>query len=139
MALLALVLLGVQVELARLVDDRALDGLAGRAVDAADHDIDVGVDEPLGSDARDVVVGGAVLDEQLHGASEDAAACVDVVDDHSCDVDVGEAHERQGAGLIGDDADPSRAIEDRAHRIPLTRRTSRGTTPTAACRGGRRP
>ena len=39
-ALLALVLLGVQVERLRLVDHRSLDGLAGRAVDPADHHVD---------------------------------------------------------------------------------------------------
>ena len=39
-ALLALVLLRVEVERLRLVDHRSLDGLAGRAVDAADDDVD---------------------------------------------------------------------------------------------------
>ena len=60
-----------------------------------------------------VVVGGAVLDEQLDGATEQAATCVDVIDHHLGDVDVGDAHEGKGAGLIGDDADPGRPVESR--------------------------
>ena len=52
-----------------------------------------------------LVVGGAVFDEQLERAAEQAAAGVDVVDDHLGDVRVGDAHERERAGLIGDHAD----------------------------------
>ncbi len=51
--------------------------------------------------SRHGVVGGAVLDEQLDRAAEQAAAGVDVVDDHLGDVDVGDAHEGERAGLVG--------------------------------------
>ena len=60
---------------------------------------------------RHVVVGRAVLDEQLDRATEQAAAVVDVVDHHLGDVDVGDAHEGEGAGLIGDEADPGRTVD----------------------------
>ena len=60
---------------------------------------------------RHVVVGGAVLDEQLDGTTEEAAPCVDVVDHHLGDVDVGDAHEGKRAGLIGDEADPGRTVD----------------------------
>ena len=117
-ALLALVLLRVQVELAGFVDHGHLDGLPGRAVDAADDDVDVGLDEPGRRGLRHVVIGGTVLDEQLDGTAEQTALRVDVVDDHPGHVDVGDAHEGQGAGLVGDDPDPSRTIDGAGHRRP---------------------
>ena len=64
-ALLTLVLLGVEVELSCFVDHGHLDGLPGRAVDAAHDNVDVCLDEPGGRGSRHVVIGGAVLDEQL--------------------------------------------------------------------------
>ena len=106
--LLALVLLRVDVERLGLVDHRSLDGLSRGAVDAAHDDVDGRpLDELRRGGFRHAVVGGAVLDEQLDGTTEEAAACVDVIDHHLGDVDVGDSHERQGAGLIGDE--PTRA------------------------------
>jgi hypothetical protein len=51
-ALLALVLLRIQVELRGFVDHGYLDGLPGRAVDAAHDNVDVGLDEPGRRGAR---------------------------------------------------------------------------------------
>ena len=75
MALLALVLLRVDVERLALIDRRALDGLAGGAVDAAEDDVDALLfDELGGCGFGSAVVGRAVLDEQLDGMAEQAAA-----------------------------------------------------------------
>ena len=115
-AFLALVLLGVDVELLALIDDGSLDGLPGGAVDAPDDDVDLQlVDELRGGGSRNAVIGGAVLDEQLDGTTEQAAGCVDVVDDHLGDVGIGDTHEREGTGLIGDHADPRRSVESCCH------------------------
>ncbi len=43
--------------------------------------------------------------------TEEAAPRVDVVDDHLGEVDVGNAHERERAGLIGDETDARRTVE----------------------------
>ena len=107
MALLALVLLGVQVQRLRLVDHRSLDGLARRAVDPADHHVDADpLDELRGPGLGDLVVGRAVLDEQLDRTAEEPARGIDVVDHHSGDVGVGDPHEGERSGLVGDQPDP---------------------------------
>ena len=54
---------------------------------------------------RDGVVGRAVLEAQLELAAQQAALGVDVADHHPGDVGVGDADERERAGLVGDDAD----------------------------------
>lgn len=69
-ALLTLVLLRIYVELPGFVDHWHLDGLPGRAVDPADDNIDVGLDELGCRGPRHVVIGGTVLDEQLDGTAE---------------------------------------------------------------------
>ena len=80
-ALLPLVLLGVDVERVALLHRRAFDGLAGRAVDAAEHDVDpILFDELGGRGFGRLVLGRAVLDEQLDRAAEQSARGVDVVD-----------------------------------------------------------
>ena len=99
--------------------------------------VDRAIDELGGAGGRNVVVGRTVLDEQLDLATEQAAAGVDVVDHHLGEVDVGDAHEGERAGLVGDEADPCRAIDRGAHRRLLTRRRSRAAVPLRACRGGR--
>ena len=122
MALLALVLLGVQVERLRLVDDRALDGLAGRAVDAAHDDVDAhSLDELGGPGLGDLVVGRAVLDEQLDRPAEEPARGVDVVDHHAGDVGVGDPHEGERTGLVGDQPDAGRSVTGVRHRPVLLR------------------
>ena len=115
-ALLPLVLLRVDVELPGAVHDRSLDGLSGRAVDAPDDDIDLALDEPGRGSFRHGVIGCAVLDEQLDRPAEQATARVDVVDHHLGEVDVGDTHERERAGLVGDETEPGRAIDRGGHR-----------------------
>ena len=51
---------------------------------------------------RDAVDGGAVLEAEFDLPSQQAAAGVDVVDDHFGDVGIGDTHERQRAGLVRD-------------------------------------
>ena len=104
-ALLPLVLLGVDVERLALDDGRALDGLPRRAVDAAEDDVDVVLlDELRRLGFRDGVVGRAVLEEQLERAAQQAALGVDVVDRPSWRRWRWRAHERERAGLVGDDS-----------------------------------
>ena len=105
-ALLPLVLLGVDVERSAVDDRGLLDGLARAAVDAAQDHVDpVVLDELLGLGRRNRVVGRAVLDMQLELTPEQAAFGVDVADDHPRDVRVGQPHERERACLVGDEPD----------------------------------
>jgi hypothetical protein len=132
-ALLALVLLRVDVQLPGLVDHRSLDGLSRGAVDAAHDDVHGGtLDELRRYGFRHVVVGGAVLDEQLDGATEKAATGVDVIDHHLGDVGIGDAHEGKRAGLIGDEADPRRTVDRGSHRRLLTPGRSRASARPVA-------
>ena len=96
-ALLALVLLRVDVERLALHDGRTLDGLPRGAEDATEDDVDLIVLDELGRHrARDGVVGRAVLEMQLQLPPQQPALGVDVADDHPGDVGVGEPHEREG-------------------------------------------
>ena len=73
-ALLALVLLGVDVQLSSALHHGALDRLPRRAVDATEHDVDVVlVDHPGGRGRGGLVVGGAVLDDQPDRSAEQTA------------------------------------------------------------------
>src|SRR5207253_2827207 len=82
-AFLALVLLGIDVELLPLDDGRPFDGLPHRAVDAAEHDVDpILLDELAGLRRADAVDGFAVLEVQFESTAQQAAVRVDVVDHH---------------------------------------------------------
>jgi hypothetical protein len=103
--LLALVLLGIDVERLALGDGRLLDGLPRGAVDAAEDDVDlIALDELLRLGGRDRVVGRAVLEMQLDVAPQQAALRIDVADDHPGHVGVREPDERERAALVGDDS-----------------------------------
>ena len=86
---------------------------------------------------RDGVVGGAVLEEQLERAAEQAALRVDVVDDHAGDVGVGDADERERAGLVRDHAHLDGCSRLRASCLRLWRcsrdRASRSTRRASVC------
>jgi hypothetical protein len=100
---LPFVLLGVDVERLALDHGRALDGLSGGAVDAAEDDVDViALDQLRGLRRRDGVIGRAVLEVELEVAAEQAALGVDVADDHSRHVGVGEPDHGERARLVGD-------------------------------------
>ena len=102
---LSFVLLGVDVKLAALDDGGAFDGLPGRAVDAAEDHIDLVMLDKFGRlGFRHAVDGGAVLDVEIDLPSQQAARGVDVVDHHLRHVGIGDPHERERAGLLGDDA-----------------------------------
>ena len=112
-ALLALVLLGVDVERLALVDGRALDRLPGRAVDAAEDDVDVDPAPRACAALAAATLSSVALSStiQLDRPAEQAARGVDVVDHHLGDVGVGDAHERERAGLVGDQAHPDQGPE----------------------------
>jgi hypothetical protein len=103
---LPLVLLGVDVERLAVHHRRLLDGLPGRAEDAAQEDVDMVILDELGGGGRRLlVVGRAVLDDQLDVAAEQAAGRVEFVHDQCRDVGLAGAHDAEGAGLVGDHAD----------------------------------
>ena len=102
---LSFILLGIDVERAALDDDRLLDGLPRRAVDAAEDDIDaVVLHELRGAGGRDDVVRLAVLEAQLDVPPEQATLGVEIADDHPGHVGIGEPHDRERARLIRDDS-----------------------------------
>jgi hypothetical protein len=79
--LLTFVLLRVDEQCVGSVDDGSPDCLSWRTVDVA-HDVDGLLDESRHGSLRHAVVGRPVLDEQLDGATEEAAAVVEVIDHH---------------------------------------------------------
>ena len=107
-------------------DMNATGGLLGRPI------------EMLLEDSATDDADAATKAEQLDRTSEKTTAFVDVVDHHLGEVDVGDAHEGERAGLIRDQTDPRRTVESRAHRR-LMPRTSRAAARPAACRRGRLP
>ncbi len=115
--LLALVLLGVDVEGLALLDHRALDGLPRGAVDAPEHDVDLLLHEPGRCRCGGLVLRRTVLDEQLDRVPEQATAAVDVVDHHGGRVHVGDPHEGERPRLVGDDADPRGPTARCSHRL----------------------
>jgi hypothetical protein len=91
--LLPLVLLGVDVERSPVHHRRVLDGLPGRAEDAAQQHVDVVVPDELGGRGRRLhVVARAVLDQQFDATAEQAARRVDLVHDERRGVGLGTAH-----------------------------------------------
>jgi len=99
---LPLVLLGVDVKRLALHHRRFLDGLPGRAEDAAQEHVDVVFPDELGGGGgRLRVVGCAVLDEQFEATAEQAAACIGFVHDQCRDVGLSAPHDGKGARLVG--------------------------------------
>ena len=107
-ALLALVLLGVDVERLALLDDGAFDRLTGRAVDAAEDDVDMRARRRAWLPPRRRPSSSVALSSMNSstGWPSRPPAPVDVVDHHRGRVRVGDPHEGERPGLIGDDADP---------------------------------
>ena len=127
--LLPFVLLRIDVERLALNDRRSLDGLPGRAEDAAQQHVDaVVLDELRGARRRLRVVGCAVLDNEVHATAEQPAGGVDLVHDERGDVGLAGAHDRQGTGLVGDHAD----LDCIVHNVPPTPRSGCRAPPPAA-------
>jgi hypothetical protein len=61
------------------------------------------------------------LDEQLDGTAEHATLGVDVVDDHLSHVDICDAHEGKGSGLVADDPDPGRTVDGACRKVGIYR------------------
>jgi hypothetical protein len=100
------VLLGIDVELLRLLHDRTLDRLPRRAVDAAQDDVhSIVTHEFLRLLGRDAVVGLAVLENQLERSAQQATCGVDVLYDHPGGVRASGPQWSQRACLVHDDAD----------------------------------
>ena len=120
--LLPLVLLGVDVERLSFHHRRVLDGLPGRAEDAAQEHLDAVILDELGGGAgRLRVVRGAVLNEQFDAMAEQAAGRIDFVHHQRRDVGLSAAHHGQGARLVGDHAD----LDCASHDVAPTPRSGR--------------
>jgi hypothetical protein len=52
----------------------------------------------------------AVFEVQFDPSAQETTRCVDLVDDHVGDVGIGDAHDGQRAGLLGDYTYPDRLI-----------------------------
>ncbi len=76
------------------------------SVDAAENHIYlILLDESGSCCCGNAVRGSAVFNEKLDLTTQQAASGVDVVDNHSGDVCIGDAGERKGTRLVCDDAD----------------------------------
>ncbi len=132
--LLPLVLLGVDVERLALDDDRLLDRLPRRAVDAAEDDVDLVVLDELPALAA-ATASSVALSSRYRSRCrpEQAAPGVDVADDHAGDVGVGDAHERERARLVCDDPDLDRIALWVGSAMHCLRSVARAPRGNASC------